>query len=107
MCHTLRVLAVLAVMLVAASPAAAWYTHYENERFGPAPKGEQPPNPDPLWTLKHSPKVVYEQATGWCGFGAACDEIVIACQGDVDDVNRALELFAALPAEQRELRLFP
>jgi hypothetical protein len=107
MFRTVRTIAVLAGLFGAVAPAAALYTHYENERFGPAPKGEQPPNPEPLWTLKHSPKVVYEQATGWWGFGAACDEIVLASQGDVDDVNRALELFAALPADRRELRLFP
>jgi hypothetical protein len=107
MFHTLRPLAALVVMLGVVSPAAALTVHYERERFGSAPKVQEPPNADGLWVLRHGPKVVYEKEAGWSGFGQMQDEVVIAAQGGVDDVNDALTQFALIPAEERVLRLFP
>jgi hypothetical protein len=102
-----RSLAALALILFATSPAAALYTEYKREEFGPAEKAALSAPGDAGWTLRHSSNRVYLQETGWSGWGQVHDELIVACQGDVDAANRALAAFAAIPAERREIRLFP
>src|SRR5262249_40715369 len=107
MFQSLRSAAALALLLLATSPAAALYTEYKREEFGPAEKAPQLAPGDVGWALRHIADRAYLQETGWSGWSQVHDEVLVACRGDVEAANRALAEFKNLPAERKEVRLFP
>lgn len=107
MFQTTRSAAALALLLLATSPAAALYTEYKREEFGPAEKAPHTAPGHAGWALRHIADRVYLQETGWSGWSQVHDEVLVACRGDVEAANRALTEFKNLPAEHKEVRLFP
>jgi hypothetical protein len=97
----------LAVLLWLASDSFALVVQYSREEVGPSKEAPPPPPTNPEAAFRYSPLRCYWQESGFDGFGMTRDEVLAAFRGDVDQANAALATFAALPAGDKAVRIFP
>jgi hypothetical protein len=97
----------LCLFLTLASTAFALYTEFKSEEFGPAPISGGPARWDRPHDLRSAAGRRYWSHTGWDGWGQMHEESTVACQGNVEAVNQALAAFAKIPADEKQIRVFP
>src|SRR5262245_24326505 len=97
----------LCLLLLPASTALALYTEFKTEEFGPAVDSGMPGPWKRPADMRSAIGRRYWSHTGWDGWGQVHEESTVACQGNVEAVNQALAAFAKIPADEKQIRLFP
>jgi hypothetical protein len=105
--RTLPALLLLALLLALSPAALALVTQHSREEVGPAKGATAAKGAGPEAAFRLSPLRCYWRESGWHGWGATRDQAVAAFRGSVDEATAALATFAALPAPEKEVRVFP